>query len=83
MYWPSVSLLKQNRNKIVATSIDIYMHSIILILQMQNNPNDLFYSPIDRYQPFCPANKYHMLSNYCSCQQLTPNDTHTHIYIHT
>ena len=31
------------------------MHSNILILQMQNDPNELFYSPTDEDWPFCPA----------------------------
>ena len=33
----------------------IYMHSNILILQMHNNPNELFYSPTDGNQIFHPA----------------------------
>ena len=57
MYWPSASLIKLKKKKqnCYHKYRHIYMHSNILILQMQKDPTKLFYSPTDGDQPFCPA----------------------------
>ena len=51
------------------------MHSNILILQMHNDPDELFYSPTDGNQIFCPAKQIPYVKQFHLCKQLTPNDT--------
>ena len=78
MYWPSVSSLKQkkNRNKIVITSLDIYTCTVIfLFYKCKKIPTSYSTHLLMETGLSALQNKYHMLSNYCSCKQLTPNDT--------
>ena len=73
-------LLKQKRNKIVTTSIDIYTCTVIfLFYKCKMIPTSYSTHLLTETGLSALQNKYHMLSNYHSCKQLTPNDTYIYI----